>query len=216
MRLVVLGAGFGGLEVATTVAARCGDAVDITLIDQGDGFIFGFSKLDVMFGRITPDHALHSYRDFPIPGVRFVSATVTGIDPKTRRVQTSEGAFDADILVVALGVDLHPEATPGLVEGGHEFYTVAGAFALRDVLAEFEGGHVVVGVTSTPFKCPPAPSETALLVHELLRARAVFATTRRSPWSCRSACRSRRPPRPRPPCCPPSRPPASDGSPITW
>jgi sulfide:quinone oxidoreductase len=76
--------------------------------------------------------------------------------------------FEGDILVVALGADLDPSATPGLVEGGHEFYTEAGAFALRDVLAEFAGGRVIVGVTSAPFKCPPAPSETALLLHDFL------------------------------------------------
>ena len=66
-----------------------------------------------------------------------------------------------------------PEATPGLVEGGHEFYTVPGAFGLRDVLADFDGGSVVVGVTSTPFKCPPAPSETVLLVHDHLVERGL-------------------------------------------
>ena len=90
-----------------------------------------------------------------------------------QRVETDAGPFDGDVLVVALGADLDPEATPGLVEGGHEFYTVAGAFALRDVLDAFDGGDVVVGVTSTPFKCPPAPSETALLVHDLLTERGL-------------------------------------------
>ena len=50
---------------------------------------------------------------------------------------------------------------------------MAGAFALRDVLADFDGGRVVVGVTSTPFKCPPAPSETALLVHDYLVERGL-------------------------------------------
>src|SRR4051794_33645055 len=126
-----------------------------------------------MFGRIPAEHALHPYADLALPGVRFVRAEVTAIDPTTRRVTTSAGVFDADILVVALGADVHPEETPGLVEGGHEFYSVAGAYALRDVLAAFRGGHVVIGVPSTPFKCPPAPSETALLVDELLRDRGV-------------------------------------------
>src|SRR5262249_42290414 len=64
-------------------------------------------------------------------------------------------------------------ATPGLVEDGHEYYTEAGAFATRKVLEQFGGGRVIVGVTSTPFKCPPAPSETALLVHDYLRARGI-------------------------------------------
>src|SRR6185436_11370923 len=90
-----------------------------------------------------------------------------------RRVETDAGSFEADVLVVALGADLDPSATPGLVEGGHEFYTVPGAFALRDVLDGFTGGHVMVGVTSTPFKCPPAPSETALLMHDFLTQRGL-------------------------------------------
>jgi sulfide:quinone oxidoreductase len=173
MRVVVLGAGFGGLELTTRLSDAFGDAADIVLIDRTDGFIFGFSKLDVMFGRTPAESVHHPYRDIVKPGVRFVQADVTAIDPESKRVETDAGAFDADILVVALGADLHPDATPGLVEGGHEFYTVAGAFALRDVLASFDGGRVVVGVTSTPFKCPPAPSETALLVHDFLVTRGL-------------------------------------------
>ena len=173
IRVLVLGAGFGGLELSTTVARACGDAADITLIDRAEGFVFGFSKLDVMFDRADPDGVLHRYADMVNPGVTFVSAAITDIDAESKVVQTDAGSFEADILVVALGADLDPAATPGLLEGGHEFYTVAGAFALRDVLRDFAGGRVVVGVTSTPFKCPPAPSETALLVHEMLTARGV-------------------------------------------
>jgi len=140
MRIVVLGAGFGGLELTTRLSEEFGDAADVILIDQSDGFIFGFSKLDVMFGRTPPEAVHHPYRDFVKPGVRFVQATVTAIDPATKRVETDAGTFDAEVLVVALGADLHPEATPGLREGGHEFYTVEGAFALREVLANFDGG----------------------------------------------------------------------------
>jgi sulfide:quinone oxidoreductase len=173
MRVLVLGAGFGGLELATRLSEEFGDDIDVVLIDQSDGFVFGFSKLDVMFGRTVPSAVWHPYSDFVKPGVRFVQSTVQSIDPVTKHVTTDTGTFDADILVVALGADLHPRATPGLVEGGHEFYTVAGAFALRDVLARFEGGRVIVGVTSTPFKCPPAPSETALLMDDHLTQRGL-------------------------------------------
>jgi sulfide:quinone oxidoreductase len=127
----------------------------------------------VMFGRAVPSGVHHSYDDLVKPGVQFVQATVQSIDPVGKRVETDAGPFDADILVIALGADLDPGATPGLVESGHEFYTVAGAFALRDVLAAFEGGRVIVGVTSTPFKCPPAPSETALLMHDFLTERGL-------------------------------------------
>jgi sulfide:quinone oxidoreductase len=173
MRIVVLGAGFGGLELTTRLSDEFGDDVDVVLIDKSDGFIFGFSKLDVMFGRSPASSVHHPYRDLVKPGVRFVQSNIRSIDPAAKRVETDAGSFDADILVVALGADLHPNATPGLVEGGNEFYTVAGAFALREVLSSFAGGRVIVGVTSTPFKCPPAPSETALLMHDHLTASGV-------------------------------------------
>ncbi len=177
MRVLVLGAGFGGLELTTRLSEALGDDADVTLIDKSDGFVFGFSKLDVMFGKALPDAVHHSYRDYVKPGVRFVQATITAIDPAAKRVETDAGTFEADILVVALGADLHPADTPGLPEGGNEFYTVPGAFALRDVLATFPGGRVIVAVTSTPFKCPPAPSETALLLHDHLISLGVRDTS---------------------------------------
>ena len=173
MRVVVLGAGFGGLELTTRLSEELGDDVDVVLIDRTDSFVFGFSKLEVMFGRATAPSVHHHYADIVKPGVRFVQANIDSIDPAAKRVETDAGSFDADILVIALGADLDPSATPGLVEGGYEFYTEKGAFALRDVIAGFEGGRVIVAVTSTPFKCPPAPSETALLMHDFLTTRGI-------------------------------------------
>jgi sulfide:quinone oxidoreductase len=170
-RVLVLGAGFGGLELTTILSDALGDAIDILLIDRNDAFVFGFSKLDVMFGQRLPANVRHPYRDIVKPGVRFVQSTVRSIDPAARRVVTDDGTFEADVLVVALGADLDPGATPGLVEDGHEFYSVEAAFALRDVLPRFERGAAIIGVTGKSFKCPPAPSETALLLHDYLAAR---------------------------------------------
>lgn len=174
-RVVVLGAGFGGLELTIGLSERLGEDADVMLIDRSDTFVFGFSKLDVMFGRAVEADVRLPYHDVVRPGVRFVQADVESIDPVARRVQTSAGTFEGDILVVALGADLDPSATPGLQEGGHDFYTVSGGFAARDAIAAFEGGRVVVGVLSTPYKCPPAPSETALLLHQHLVERGLRA-----------------------------------------
>lgn len=168
MRVVILGAGFGGLELSTRLSEEFGDAIDVVLIDKNDAFVFGFSKLDVMFGRAVPAGVRHAYRDVVKPGVTFVQTVVRSIDPAAKRVETDAGTFEGDVVVVALGADLDPAATPGLLDGGHEFYTVDGAFAARDVIESFDGGRVVIGVLSTPYKCPPAPSETALLIHEHL------------------------------------------------
>ena len=173
MRVLVLGAGFGGLELATRLSDELGGAVEVVVIDQAEGFAFGFSRLDVMFGRKAVGTVVHLYRDLVKPGVRFVQTTIRSIDPGLRRVETGVGPFDGDVMVVALGADLDPAATPGLVEGGHEFYSMPGALVVHDALAAFDGGRVVIGVTSTPFKCPPAPSEVALLLHDYLTDRGL-------------------------------------------
>jgi sulfide:quinone oxidoreductase len=172
-RVLVLGAGFAGLELTTRLSDEFGEEIEVVLIDQSDAFVFGFAKLDVMFGRATADEVRHAYASIVKPGVRFVQSTIGTIDPGSRTVHTDAGTFVGDVLVVALGADLDPAMTPGLVEGGHEFYTVGGGFAAREVIQRFEGGRVVIGALSTPYKCPPAPSETALLMHENLVARGL-------------------------------------------
>ncbi len=172
-RIVILGAGFGGLELSTMLSQELGDTIDVTLIDKSDSFVFGFSKLDVMFGRTTPDAVRLPYSEIAKPGVRVLRETITAIDPEARRVKTDAGVHEADVLVIALGADYDMDATPGLAEGGNEFYSVAGAERLAAIIPTFSRGHVVIGVCGAPFKCPPAPSECALLLDDELRTRGV-------------------------------------------
>ena len=171
--VLVLGAGFGGLELSTRLSEELGADVDVTLIDQADAFVFGFSKLDVMFGKREPDAVRLRYEDITTPHVRFRQESITSIDPEARRVATDLETYEADVLVVALGADYDLAATPGLAEAGNEFYTVAGAEVLRDRIPSFQIGTAIVGVCGAPFKCPPAPSEAALLLDEHLRGRGV-------------------------------------------
>jgi sulfide:quinone oxidoreductase len=172
-RVVVLGAGFAGLELATMLSEAVGDDVDVTLIDKSDAFVFGYSKLDVIFGRTSLDAVRLAYREIAKPGVRFLQETITEIEPEARRVTTDGGVHEADFLVVALGADYDLDATPGLAEGGNEFYSEAGAERLGELLPTFSKGRAIVGVCGAPFKCPPAPSEAALLLHDYLSARGV-------------------------------------------
>ena len=172
-RVLVLGAGFAGLELCTTLAEALGESLDITLIDQSDAFVFGYSKLDVMFGRETAAAVRLPYADFVQRGVTFKRETIRSIDPAARRVTTDAGVHEADVLVVALGADYDVSVTPGLVMGENEFYSVAGAAHLREVLPGFVQGHAVVGVCGAPYKCPPAPSECALMLHDELVTRGV-------------------------------------------
>jgi sulfide:quinone oxidoreductase len=171
--VLILGAGFAGLELATRLSETLPDAVRVTLLDRNDSFVFGYSKLEVMLGRQSPDEVRMYYRDIAKEGVEFRQEMVVAIDPATRHVTTDAGSYDADFLVVAMGADYDMDATPGLEEGGFEYYTVAGAERLRDALAEFNKGRVLISVLGQPFKCPPAPFEAAFLLDEYFTQRGI-------------------------------------------
>ena len=172
-RVVILGAGFGGLELATRLSDDLAGEVSVTLIDKSDSFIFGFAKLAVMFGQAELDSVRSYYRDIAKDSVEFRQETIASIDPVAKRVVTDRGTYDADILVVALGADFDLAATPGLQEGGYEFYSPEGADRARDVIMAFDEGAAVIGILGPFFKCPPAPFETAFLLDHQLRERGV-------------------------------------------
>ena len=170
-KVVILGAGFAGLQLAARLSEEVPGEVDITIIDKSDAFVFGFSKLDLMYGRADLDAVRLPYSTIDKPSVRFARETILSIDPENRRVITDGAAYEPDILVVALGADLDPAATPGVVEEGTEFYSVEGANRVRAVLPTFEGGDAIVGVLGNFFKCPAAPFETAIMLHDYLEKR---------------------------------------------
>lgn len=163
--VLILGGGFGGLELATRLHETLSNDVDVTLIEKNDFFILGFAKFEVLFGRKRPDEIKSYYRDLAA-AIDFRQERIQSIDPENRRVVTGSGTYEADILIVALGADMNLDATPGLAEGGHEFYTLDGVERLGKVLASFHSGTAVIGILGLPYKCPPAPFEAALQLHD--------------------------------------------------
>jgi sulfide:quinone oxidoreductase len=171
--VVILGAGFAGLELSARLSESLADEVRVTLVDQNDAFSFGYSKLDVLFGRKATEDVLLHYADISKEGVEFRRERVVSIEPETRRVTTDRQSYDADVLVVALGAEYDFAATPGFEEGGFEYYSLAGAERLHDALPEFESGTILIGILGHPYKCPPAPFEGALLLHDYLVRRGI-------------------------------------------
>lgn len=171
--VLILGAGFGGLELAACLFESLPDEVRVVLVDQNDSFMFGFAKMDVLFKGQPLESVQIPYSDLSRPGVEFRRERVSSIDPQTRRVVTDRSEYEPDTLVVALGADYDPAATPGFVEDGHDYYSVDGACRLRARLDDFTGGTVLLGILSVPFKCPPAPYEGALLLQEELVRRGL-------------------------------------------
>jgi sulfide:quinone oxidoreductase len=171
-RIVILGAGFGGLELSTILSEQIAGEAEITLIERSDSFVFGFAKLDVMFRGASPDAVRLPYAEFVKPGVELVRDSVVAIDPDLRRVTTTSGSYDADVLVIALGADYDHAATPGLTEAD-EFYSFAGASGMQSTIDGFSSGRAVIGVCAAPYKCPPAPAECALMLHDSLVRRGI-------------------------------------------
>jgi sulfide:quinone oxidoreductase len=166
-QILILGAGFGGLEAATNLREKLDDSYDITLIDKNDSFIIGFTKFDVMFGRRSAEQVKSYYRNLARAGINFKQDTIERINPENKIVKTSTAEFTYDFLIVALGADLAPEEIPGFAEGGYEFYSLPGAEKLYPAIEAFRSGTILISIFSKPYKCPPAPYEAAFQLHDL-------------------------------------------------
>jgi len=172
-RTLILGGGFGGLAVAHELRRRLGDAHEILLVDRRSHFMMGLRKPWAVAGAGTLEDGRRDRAALERAGIRWLPRTVTGIDPAARRVDTDAGAFEADFLVVALGAESRPDLVPGLAEHAHDLYDVDKIPALAEAVARFTGGAIQVLIAGVPYKCPPAPYETAMLIDEALRARAL-------------------------------------------
>lgn len=172
-KILILGAGFGGLEAATSLSQRLDSSHQITLIDKNDHFIIGFSKFDVMFGRRPAEAVKSFYKNIAADNVNFVQDTIEHLDLNNKKVITHTAEFDYDFLIIALGAELMPEATPGFATGGYEFYSLAGAAKLAPVIADFRAGTILIAILGAPYKCPPAPYEAAFQLHDLFSQKGI-------------------------------------------
>lgn len=183
----MLGGGFGGLACARSLRAKLGAPHRIVIVDRSPRFVVGATKTWVMLGERSADEVAAPRRGLLPEGVELVEADVLSIDPARREVKTTAGSLAADHLVLALGADLDMGLVPGLAEAAQTFYTLAGASRLREALAEFRGGRLVLLIPRTPFQCPPGPYEAALLLHAALERRGVRAKTELKIWTVEKA-----------------------------
>ena len=166
--VLILGGGSGGLATAGRLKELLGDKISITVIDKQRSFVMGFSLLRVMTGERTEQEVTVPKEKVSQKGIKFINTEVNRIDVNNGIVRTDQGEFVYDYLVVALGAELAPEKIPGF-ESAFHMYTLEDAKKLRDALSSFRGGSIRLVVSSTPFKCPPAPYEAAMLIDDHLR-----------------------------------------------
>ncbi len=171
--VVVLGGGVGGVVTANELRRRLGKEHQVTLVDREDKHIFWPSLLWLQVGLREPDSIVRSLTLLERKGIQVVKGQVQSIDPAQKSVQVDGKVLKADFLVVSLGAQLAPEQVPGLVQAGHNLYSLEGATAIRDNRKGVMEGTMVVLTAKIPFKCPAAPSEAAMLLDHDLRKRKI-------------------------------------------
>lgn len=176
-RTLILGGGFGGLTVALELAQALGDAHEALVIDREPEFTMGLRKPWAVVGHARLEDGRRRRALVERAGVRFVNERIVKIDPAARRVETERGAHEGDAMVVALGAEPRPDLVPGLAEHGHDLYESKAIPALADAVERFSGGTIRIVIAGGPYKCPPAPFETAMLLDEHLRERGLRART---------------------------------------
>jgi sulfide:quinone oxidoreductase len=179
-RIVILGAGTGGTLLANRLRRRYTEHdLWIDVVDRDDVHLYQPGLLFVPFGLADPHDIVRSRRRQLHDGIEFHETEVDSVDLEADAVQLRDGTtLPYDVLVVASGARLLPEETegltgPGWLERVFTFYDLEGAVALRDALARFEGGRVVVNIADMPIKCPVAPIEFAFLADWYLRERGI-------------------------------------------
>ncbi|MFP4591719.1 MAG: NAD(P)/FAD-dependent oxidoreductase [Halobacteriales archaeon] len=177
--VLILGGGTGGSVLANRLSDRLAGEVDagdvrIRMVNDGHRHVYKPTFLYVPFGRKEVEDASRPLDQLLSRRVERVDDRAIDIDPSTKTVELADGApVSYDHLVVATGTGVDPDEIPGLAEGGHHFYSAEGATALREALADFNGGHLVVSVVGVPHMCPVAPVEFTLMADAWFRRRGI-------------------------------------------
>ncbi len=171
--VVILGGGVGGLVAATELRKALPARHRVVLVERESSFVFAPSLLWLMTGSRAAGQISRPMTRLEKHGVEVVRGEIERIEPAKREIVVSGRSLTGDYLIIALGAELAPEAIPGLKDAGHNFYTLAGAESLRDALATFTGGKLVVLTAAPAYKCPAAPYEAAMLLEYACRKRRI-------------------------------------------
>ncbi len=181
-KILIVGGGLAGTIIANGLCRRLGKEmrggkVAITMIGNSDTHMYQPGLLYVPFGNIRESELFREQRKVLDKRVPYFNDPATNIDVDNKSVTTqSDKTHSYDYLVIATGSRIMPQSIPGMAEGAHWFYDLDGARKMRDALAEFEGGKIVVNVNA-PHKCPVAPLEITFMLHDFLTQKGVMDKT---------------------------------------
>jgi sulfide:quinone oxidoreductase len=169
-KILILGGGTAGTMAANQLRKKLPKQDwEITVVDQDDNHVYQPGLLLMPFGVYSPERLVRSRKTQFAKGVKLVKAEIEAVKASENLVSLfDKGDLEYDYLIIASGTTPRPDQTPGM-DGDEfgksifEFYTLEGATALRDKLAKWQGGRLVVHITEMPIKCPVAPLEFSFL-----------------------------------------------------
>ncbi len=176
-KIVILGGGTAGTMVANRLSRQLGDKiknkeVEVLLVSNTDKHIYQPGFLFITFNEKMPEHFTRKQQDLLHRNVKMVYDDVRKIEPEKNRLVSDKTTYNYDYLVIATGSVPNFDSIPGLKDAAHNFYTMDGAIKLRDTLASFEGGKILLAV-DVPHKCPAAPLEITLMMDDYFRKRGI-------------------------------------------
>lgn len=175
--ILILGAGVGGLVAANELRRALPKEHRVVVVNRENSFVFAPSFLWLITGGRTAQKISRPLLRLQRKGIEVIQGQIERIDPDRREAVVNGRTLAGDHMIIALGAELAHETIPGLAQAGHNFYTLAGAEALRDAFSAFDGGRIVV-LTATPaYKCPAAPYEAAMLLEYASRKRKIRERT---------------------------------------
>ncbi len=163
-KVLVLGGGFGGVQAAITARAALDSTHEVTIVDQHRvTHLCGMNPL-LIVGEQDANKTGRSLGRLSNRGVKFMEAHVNSINTQDQKVITSVETLDYDYLVIALGAQYDWNAVPGSKDA-YSFYDFDYARRLRRRLSRLKRGKIVLAAAKPPYKCPPAPFETAMMLN---------------------------------------------------
>ncbi len=170
-RIVILGAGFGGLASANLLRKNLSQEHQITVIDKKDYFLMGFVNLWILHGNRNLEESKIALSNLKSKGISFLQDEITSINPFEKSITTAtlNHKHEYDYLIIALGAEYTPEQISGFVKnGGFNLYDAEQIPKLRSEILALRQGRIAICITSFPYKCPPAPFEASLLINDIL------------------------------------------------
>ncbi|MBA3750953.1 MAG: FAD-dependent oxidoreductase, partial [Nitrosopumilus sp.] len=170
-RILILGAGFGGLASATLLRKNLPQEHQITVIDKKDYFLMGFVNLWILYGNRTIEESKIALSNLKSKEISFLHDEITAINPMEKSITTAKQnrKYEYDYLIIALGAEYAPEQINGFVKnGGFNLYDVEQVPKIRKEIIALKQGRIAVCIISFPYKCPPAPYEASLLINDVL------------------------------------------------